>query len=254
MHAPTEYPVKATATSFRIIEALRELGGAGIADLSGHLGMPESTVHDHLRTLTELEYLVQREGEYHVGIRFLELGGFVRDQLKLHHVASSELKALAEETGEHANLLVEEHGMGIFLNKVVGENAVQLDTHVGMRVHLHTTASGKAILAHLPEERVESIIARHGLPAVTDQTVTDEAVLFDELAEIRERGYAIDDEERVEGMCCIATPLRDSTGYPMGGLSVSSPVSKFDETTFREEIPKKVLSTANVIEVNMAYA
>ncbi len=250
----TDHPVKAAATSFRIIESLRELDGAGVAELADYLGMPKSTVHDHLRTLTDIEYLVQRDGEYHVGVRFLELGGYVRNGMKLHRVAAPEVKKLAEETGEHANLVVEEHGMGIFLHKVKGKDAVQLDTHVGMRVHLHTTATGKAILAHLPEERVEAIIDAHGLPGVTERTITDRETLYDDLAEIRERGYAIDDQERVEGMRCVAAPLRGPDGDPLGALSVSGPMSRFDDDVFVEEIPKTVLSTANVIEVNMTYA
>ncbi|MCU4742555.1 IclR family transcriptional regulator [Natronoglomus mannanivorans] len=254
MSTETTYPVKAAATTFRIIETLHELDGAGVAELADYLDMPKSTVHDHLRTLTEIEYLVQRDGEYHVGVRFLELGGYVRNELKLHRVAAPEIKKLAEDTGEHANLVVEEHGMGIFLNKVKGKDAVQLDTHVGMRVHLHTTATGKAILAFLPEDRLDEIIEQHGLPAVTKNTITDRETLKEELAEIRERGYAIDDEERVEGMRCVAAPLRDSSGYPIGGLSVSGPMSRFNDDVFVEEIPNKVLSTANVIEVNMTYA
>ncbi|WP_207592449.1 IclR family transcriptional regulator [Halomontanus rarus] len=254
MSTENTYPVKAAATSFRIIETLHELDGAGVAELADHLNMPKSTVHDHLRTLTEIEYLVQRDGEYHVGVRFLELGGYVRNELKLHRVAAPEIKKLAEDTGEHSNLVVEEHGMGIFLNKVKGKDAVQLDTHVGMRVHLHTTATGKAILAFLPEERIDEIIEHHGLPAVTKNTITDRETLKEELAEIRDRGYAIDDEERVEGMRCVAAPLRDSTGHPIGGLSVSGPMSRFNDDVFVEEIPNKVLSTANVIEVNMTYA
>jgi DNA-binding IclR family transcriptional regulator len=249
-----EHTIGATARSFQIIEALQQLDGAGVAELARHLDMPNSTVHDYLQTLTELRYLVKEDDEYHIGARFLELGGYVRDRMKLYHVADPEIKKLAETTGEHANLMIEEHGHGIFLEKSKGKDAVQLDTYEGMRVHLHTTALGKAILANLPDERVEEIIEEHGLPGITPNTITDEAELRDELVTIRDRGYAIDDEERVEGMRCIAAPICDSAGYPLGATSISGPVSRLEGETFTEEIPKQVLSTANVIEVNMTYS
>ena len=249
-----KYPVQAAATTFRIIETLHRLDGAGVSELADELSMPKSTVHDHLQTLTETEYLVNRNGTYHIGARFLELGGFARSQMKLYQVASPEIKKLAEETGEHANLMIEEHGKGIFLNKAKGPDAVNLDTHIGKRVPLHTTAMGKAILSRLPESDVDEIIDRHGLPAVTEKTITDADELKDQLAEIRDRGYAIDDEERVLGMRCIAAPICDEEGDPLGAISVSGPTNRFDGDSFRDEIPQSVLSTANVIEVNMTYS
>lgn len=248
------YPVQAAATTFRIIETLHQLNGAGVSELADEVGMPKSTVHDHLRTLTEAEYLVNQNGTYHVGARFLELGGFARSQMKLYQVASPEIKKLAAETGEHANLMIEEHGMGIFLNKAKGSDAVTLDTHIGKRVHLHTTAMGKAILSGLPNVEVDRIIDRHGLPGVTEKTITDSDTLKAELLEIRERGYAIDDEERVLGMRCVAAPICDEDDRPLGAISVSGPTNRFDTEAFGDEIPQSVLSTANVIEVNMTYS
>ncbi|QRV17640.1 IclR family transcriptional regulator [Haloterrigena salifodinae] len=254
MSSKPRQPVQAAATTFRIIETLHELNGAGVSELADELEMPKSTVHDHLQTLNEAEYLVKRDGGYHVGARFLELGGFARSQMKLYQIATPEIEKLAEETGEHANLMIEEHGKGIFLNKAKGRDAVNLDTHIGKRVHLHTTALGKAILSKRSEAFVDEIIDRHGLPRVTEKTLTDADELKSQLAEIRERGYAIDDEERVAGMRCVAAPICDSDETPLGAISVSGPTNRFNDETFRTEIPKTVLSTANVIEVNMTYS
>ncbi|WP_226482808.1 IclR family transcriptional regulator [Natrinema amylolyticum] len=250
----SRYPVQAAATTFRIIETLHELNGAGVTELSAELGMANSTVHDHLRTLAEAEYLVNEGGTYHIGARFLELGGFARSQMKLYQIASPEIKKLAEETGEHANLMIEEHGKGIFLNKAKGPDAVNLDTHIGKRVHLHTTAMGKAILSRLSEADVDEIIDRHGLPGVTEKTITEVDELKRHLTKVRDQGYAIDDEERVAGMRCVAAPICDDNEEPMGAISVSGPTNRFDDEMFATEIPKTVLSTANVIEVNMTYS
>jgi len=247
-----DVPVKATRVSFDVVETLQELDGAGVTEVAEHLGLPRSTAHDHLRTLEELELVVNEDGTYRAGTRFLEFGGYVRRGMKVFEVAKPELKKLAEQTGEHTNLMVEEHGRGVFLYKTEGENAVKLDTYNGYRVPLQTTALGKAIMAHMPEERVRDILERHGMPAVTDRTVTDEDVLFEQLEEVRERGYAVDVEERVLGMRCIAAPILNDSEV-LGAISVSGPKNRMQGDRFEEEIPSQVLRTANVIEVNLTY-
>jgi IclR family acetate operon transcriptional repressor len=248
-----EIPVKSTRVTIDVVEALQELDGAGVSEVSKHLSVPKSTVHDHLRTLERLELVVNEDGRYKTGTRFLEFGGYARQQMKVFEVAKPEVETLAQQTGEHSNLMVEEHGRGIFLYKAEGEEAVQLDTYNGYRVHLQTTALGKAILAHMPEEKVHTIIDRHGLPKITEQTITDKDELLTELEAIREQGYAHDVEERVIGMHCVAAPLLGGDEV-LGAVSVSGPKSRMQGTRFEEEIPRQVLRTANVIEVNMTYS
>ncbi|MCU4925709.1 IclR family transcriptional regulator C-terminal domain-containing protein [Halobacteria archaeon AArc-dxtr1] len=102
--------------------------------------------------------------------------------------------------------------------------------------------------------RVEAILEHHGTPEVTESTVTSREQLYDELETIWQRGYAKDNGERVEGMRCIGAPILDSSGDILGALSVSGPMSRLEGESFEREIPKAVLSAANVIEVNMAHA
>lgn len=246
-------PIKSVETAFRIIEAIRTLDGAGPSEVSDHLGMPKSTVHDHLQTLNRTNFIVSDGQTYRIGTRFLDYGGYARKRMKIFQVAEAEIQKLALETGQHANLMIEDDGMGVFLYKAIGEHAVQLDTYEGMRVHLQTTSLGKAILAFLPEARVEWILDRHGFPAITQNTVTDEATLHKELETIRERGYASDDEERVRGMRCIGAPIIHDEGV-VGAVSVSGPTSFMQGDRFTDEIPQLVQGTANVIEVNLAYS
>lgn len=247
-------PIKAAKVSFDVIEALREREGAGVSELATALEMPTSTIHDHLRTLEQQGYLVKEDGEYRVGARFLELGEQARSRKKVYGIARPEVDSLAEETGEHANLLIEEHGLGVFLYKARGADAVNLDTHAGMRVLLQTTALGKTILAYRPREEVEAILDEHGLPEITPNTVTDRAALLDELETIRERGYALDDEERVQGMRCVAAPILSDDQEAIAAVSVSGPRSRMAGDRYTEEIPELVLRSANVIEVNMTYS
>lgn len=245
--------VRATETSFRILDALRALDGAGVTELASYLKLPKSTVHNHLQTLRRSEYVTKQGSEYGVGLRFLQLGEYARDRRGIATIGPPEIEKLAEETREMANLLVEEHGRGVFLYRAKGADAVHMDTHAGKRVHLHTTGFGKSILAHLPEERVEAIFDRHGLPRVTPNTITDRSRLKEELDEIRKQGYAYDDEERLEGLRCIAAPIVVD-GDVLGAVSVSGPKSRMTGEWYTEELPTLTMSAANVIEINSTYA
>ncbi|MFB6075495.1 MAG: IclR family transcriptional regulator [Haloarculaceae archaeon] len=248
-----EAPVGAVITTFEIINTLRELEGAGVSEVAEHLNKPTSTIHDHLRTLEHEEYLIRKEGEYYLGTRFLGIGEQARSRQDVYTVAQDEIDDLAQETGEHTNLMIEEHGRGVFLYKSRGPDAVQLDTHAGMRVPLQTTALGKSILANRPRAEVEEIIDRHGLPQVTEHTITDRDELFDELETVRERGYSQDDEERVKGMRCVATPITDERGRAIAAISVSGPRSRMRGDRFREDLPDLIKRSANVIEVNLNH-
>ncbi|NHN42927.1 IclR family transcriptional regulator [Halorubellus sp. JP-L1] len=249
-----DVPVKSLQTTFEIITVLREQDGAGISTLSDLTGLPVSTVHDHVRTLERLGYVVSREDEYCLGIRFLELGGYARSTRRVYDVSVTEVEKLAYDTGEHANLLVEENGFGHFLYQAKGDDAVRLETVTGERVHLHATALGKAILAHLPQDRVAEIIDRRGLPARTNTTITEREALFEELDVVREQGYATEDEEYVRGMRCVAAPIRDEDGEVLGAISSSGPVSRMQGQRFTEEIPDTVRRTTNIVEVNINHS
>ena len=247
-------PVQATKTSLEILEELRKRNGAGGRELAAQLSMPKSTVHDHLQTLTEMNYVVHEGEIYRPSMRFLELGGHSRKQLKIYRLARSEVQELAIETGDHANLMIEENGYGIFLFKSEGPKTVNLDTYAGMRVHLHTTALGKSMLAFMSDDRQKSILNKRGLPAVTENTIDNEQTLREEFPEIQQRNYAVDDEERVKGMRCIAAPILDSDDTVLGAVSISSPKSRMQGERFETRIPNKVKGAANVIEVYIEHS
>ena len=170
-------------------------------------------------------------------LEFLDYGEHVRNRQRLYEIAAPQVQELADEINEMANLLFEEHGIGVFLLKVNGDQAVNLDTHAGMRVYLHTTALGKSILAHLPDRRVDAVLDQHGLPQAAEKTVTDRAALATEFAEIRERSYAFDDEERLHGLRCVAISITPTDGDVLGAISVSGPTSRLGEKRFTEDIP-----------------
>ncbi|WP_227377649.1 IclR family transcriptional regulator [Haladaptatus halobius] len=246
-------PVKSTVTTFRIIESLKELDGARVTELAQHLDLPKSSVHNYLSTLEQEEYVIKQNGTYFVGLRFLDLGAQARSKLPIYEIAKPEVRSLAEESGELSNLLVEEHGKGVYLHRATGEDAVRVDADTGQRVHLHNTGLGKAILAHLPQGRVNAILDKHGMPSTTENTITDRETLFKELAEIREQGFVFDREERLNGLRCVAAPILNKDNQIVGAVSVSGPTSRMSTERFSEEIPDLLRNAVNVIELNIAY-
>lgn len=248
-----KHPVRTTEKTLMLVEELMERGPYGVTELADSLDMGKSAVHNHLTTLQEHGYVLQTGDRYQLGLKFLEVGGSTRKSMEFYQVAEPEVKSLADDTGELANLLVEEQGMGVYLMRSKGEDAVDLDTYAGLRTHLHTTALGKAILAHLPESHVEGIIEQHGLEQKTPQSIGSREQLFNALEGVRDRGYAIDDGERLEGLRCIAAPIKDSSDEVLGAISVSAPASRVSDDDLHGELPERVLSAANVIELNINY-
>jgi DNA-binding IclR family transcriptional regulator len=249
-----KHPVRTTSRTIEIVEGLKRLGGAGVTELADELGTTKSTVHNHLSTLEEHEYVINDGGTYSLGLRFLELGGYTRNDMKLFEMGKPEVDALAEETGELVNLAVEEHGKCVYLYRAKGSRSVHLDIHVGERMALHTTALGKAMLAHVSDRRLEEFLETTTLEAATDHSITDPDALREELATVRERGYAVDDEERVTGLRCVAAPILHEETAVVGAISVSAPTSRLKGERLAEEIPEAVNSAANVIELNVANA
>jgi len=246
--------VDAVQTSCDIVDALKELNGAGISELARYLDLSKGTVHSHISTLKQNEYVIKDGDEYRLSLRFLDLSEHVLARMNIQGVVKEGLRELAEDTGEIAQFAVEEHDRAVYVRKVRGEKAVQTASHIGTREYLHCISLGKVLLAHMPRSRVEQVIERHGLPKKTENTITDPDALFQELEVVREQGHAFDDEENIHGLRCVAAPALDGNGNIIGTVSVSGPASRLTGEKFRTELPEKVKRTSNIIEINLQYS
>lgn len=246
--------VKSLGTGFEIITALEKLGNAGVTDLARETGIAKSTVHDHLQTMVDHEYVLKRDTTYELSLQLLSHGGRKRDEMALYRVARPELRELADSTGELVNLVTEEYGRSVYLDLKRGDNAVSLDSYLGKREYLHSTAVGKTILAHRPEDFVDQVVERHGLPAVTQHTLTNREKLDERLETVHDRGYAIDQEEQLRGLCCVAAPITDENDYALGAISISGPKNRMQGERLETELVDRVTQVANVVEVNLAYS
>lgn len=247
---PEDRRINAAENTFAIIDYVRAHGGATLHELTDELGLAKSTVHTYLATMIEHGYL-KREGDvYRLSLQFLDLGEAVRRDIGAITVVREALQDVVEQTDGIAWFIVEETGQAVFVEKAMGENAVQPYGNVGKRTTLHDIAGGKAILAHLPEERVEEILDQRGLVERTDETIVDREELFDSLEAVRERGYATNDGENVQGWRAVASPIVHE-GDVLGSIAASGPAHRLRGERFTEEVPEIVMGATNEVQLEL---
>ncbi|UWG46365.1 DNA-binding transcriptional regulator, IclR family [Halanaeroarchaeum sp. HSR-CO] len=255
MDAPdSRRSVKTAAKTFEILETIRDNDGMRLSELASELDVAKSTLHRYLQTLVDLEYLVTNGHRYHIGLRFLDLGEHARNRVQGSHLISRKVSDLAVETDERAQFIVEEHGSAVYLYRETGSNAVQTDPGIGKRIDLHSTAAGKAIMAEWPDDAVERFCERGGLPARTEQTITDPEVLMDEVRKIREQGYSVNTQENIDGLRAMGVPVSGQEGDVIGAFSVSGPLNRMKGEWFETELPDLLRGIANEIELNLRYS
>lgn len=235
-----------------IIEALWQLDGAGVTELADHLDLSKSTMHAHLSTLAQNGFVVSEAGQYELGLRFVNFGEYVKRSQPLYAVALPIVEELAEETGERVFCMVEQHGLATALCVAAGSRSVQTNIRVGTHSYMHCSSSGKAILAHLPQQRVEEIIGQWGLKRFTNNTITDRDRLYEELREGRERGYFFNREEYRTGVTAIGVPILNGEEV-RGAISLSGPAMRLEGDWHERELPNRLLSAANAIEVDLSF-
>jgi len=240
-------------TSLEIVDAITELDGARVTELADDLNLPPSTVHGHLATLRKHSYLTKEGDEYHVGLQFLNRGGYVQTRKKGYELAEEKVDQIAEQTGERVQFVVEEQGRGYYIHTAVGDDAVQADARIGKRTWLHDSAAGKSILANLPEERVERILDRWGLPELTEHTIVDREEFYSELQVVSEQGHAFNREETHDGLHAAGVPVHTPSGEVLGAFSISGPRSRLKGDWFEHELPDLLKGKINELELNLSY-
>ena len=241
--------VSAVDRTIRIVETLRDLQPAGVTEVANAAGLAKSSVYNHLETLGNAGYVIKNDGEYELGLRFLPLGEAARQRLSVYRAARSEVEQLGREMGTNAYLSVEERGLATVIFRHL-ENEIDLGS-IGTTVPLTTSSMGKAILAQLPEGRIDEIVDRHGLPRMTESSIVDRDTLDEELERIRQQGFARDEGEHVKRLRGVGAAVLGPDGAVRGAVSVSGPEREFRGTFFEEELPDAVLDVTNVIELKL---
>ncbi|MCL9818141.1 IclR family transcriptional regulator [Natronocalculus amylovorans] len=253
MNDNTSNRVKSIETTIAIIEALQPKEGARVTEIATELDIAPSTVHRHLSTLHDHNFVKKSGDQYALGMRFLSIGGYLQHKKFEYRMAKTKIEDLAMETSERVQFVIEENGRRIYVHTAVGENAVETDSHIGKQGPLHCSAAGKAILANLPEPEREEILTGGGLEQITPQTITDPDMLRKELTEIRNTQIAFNKEESTPGLHAVGTAVTGKNDELIGGISVSGPAHRMMGDRFTKEIPKLLLGVANELELNIKY-
>jgi IclR family acetate operon transcriptional repressor len=208
-----------------LLEALAAAPGLTLSELAARTGEAPTTVYRALVTLqTRGMVEIEDPGQiWHIGASAFRVGSAFLRRTKVVERARQPMDALMRATGETANLGVESGDEVLFLSQVETHEAIRAFFPPGTKAPMHVSGIGKALLAWYPPTRIEGLIARQGLARFTPLTITSAAQLGADLARSRARGFAIDDQERAEGMRCVAAPIFNAHAEPVAGISVSGP-------------------------------
>ncbi|MEV0690109.1 IclR family transcriptional regulator [Streptomyces sp. NPDC050388] len=232
---PTSGGVQSLERAFDLLERMADAGGeVGLSELSASSGLPLPTIHRLMRTLVACGYVRQQPNRrYALGPRLIRLGE--SSSRLLGTWARPCLAHLVEETGETANMALLDGDEVVYVAQVPSKHSMRMFTEVGRRVLPHSTGVGKALLASFPPEDVRALLARTGMPAATDRTITTPEGFLAALDEVRRQGYAIDDNEQEIGVRCLAVPVPDSP--TAAAISISGPAGRVTESATERIVP-----------------
>jgi IclR family KDG regulon transcriptional repressor len=224
-----------TATSVtklcRVMEQLQERQPLGIVDLARRTELLPSDVHRILASLRLFGYVEQdpETKKYRLGLSLLRIGLTAFFGNHLCEEAHPILMRLSQKIDAATRIaLLDRRELKLFLvDHVKGPNNLSFGVHLGVPERLHSTALGKSVFANLNSDLAFSALKKNGLTRYTRHTVTDPSALAQEFENIRRLGYAVDREEDLEGICCLASPLRNSEGIVVGAISTTMPSSQF---------------------------
>lgn len=229
------YQVKSVVKAIQILRSFSATAGElSLTDLCARTGEHKAVVFRLVRTLQDAGFLQQDPGtkRYRIGAGAFEVGALYRDGLSLERIAQSPLKALASEHGHTAFLLVLDGWQGVVVAAVEGSNSMRSVARPGERRHLHCTASGKVLLAGMPDAEIQRFLDSGRLPRLASATVTDPARVWKEVRAVRQRGYASTRNESSEGISSVGAPVLDAAGRTVAAISVAYPTGAVSAESF----------------------
>jgi DNA-binding IclR family transcriptional regulator len=259
---PNSKPNNLVQTIERASSILDILGqnpqGISIRELSTKIKLPKGTTHRLLSSLSYFGYVRQdpKTRNYLLGLKLVELGQLLLSQLDLRKEAEPFLKDLAERTKETVHLVFLDRNEIVYIDKVETDqnpSGLKMASRVGLRNPAHSSAVGKVLLAHFPEEELKNFIKEKGLAKRTENSIVDPAQLKEHLKSVRAQGYAIDDEENEKGIRCVAAPIYNEVGKTVAAISISGPAFRITKKVIQESLKKEVMETALKISQRLGF-
>jgi IclR family transcriptional regulator, acetate operon repressor len=228
--------VQALDRGLALLEIIAQADGLSLTSLAQRAGIAASTAHRILATLKAAGFVQcdEARGGYLIGVKAFKIGSAFLRNRKLVDVGRGVMRDLMIASGETTNLGIENDGNVVFVSQLESHHAIRAFHRPGARGPLHASSLGKAILAWLPEAEVAQLLHRVGLPKLTDRTIVDPQILLADLVVTRKRGWAIDDEERADGLRCAGAPVFNEQAEVLGALSVSGPTIRMTDERLGE--------------------
>jgi len=247
--------VQSIDRALSILEVLSDYSeGLGVTEISEQVNLHKSTVYRLLTTLIYKGYVVQdaETNKYGITLKLFELGSKKVESMDLLSVSKEYTKKLMESVNEVVHLVVREGNEIVYIDKVEANNTIMMASTIGKRSPMYCTSVGKAILAHLPEKKVKEIWDNSKIVKYTDYTITDFEELKTELEDIRQKGYAVDNEENEIGVRCIGVPIFNRHGKVEAAISISGPAIRVTESKI-SNFSIKVMNTASLISRELGF-
>jgi len=238
----------------RTIEHLSQNShGLNLSELSRLMGSPSSTIHHILWTLLPYDYIYQdaETKKYSLGFKFLSISQGMIENLDIRKLASKHLYKLRQRCKRgNINLYILRNRRMVCIEKLEAPEGLSLSYYVGFTGDPHQSAAGKVLLSELPSEKIKAIYPNRKLPSSTRNTITDRDKLLKELAKVRNLGYAVDNEESIEGLRCVAAPIR-AGGKIIASLSINGLSFYMTMERINLEMKELVVRTAEEISKEM---
>ncbi|NOU65453.1 helix-turn-helix domain-containing protein [Paenibacillus sp. LMG 31461] len=248
------YTIQSIDKALDLIELLAEHGSLNLLELTDLLDQPKSSTYRIVLTLENRGFISRDDenGKYCLGYKQLMLTRGMLERNTLRSAALHEMKKLSEMYGDTINLGVLLEGEVLYVEILESTQPLRMTDTVGSKSPFHATAMGKAMAAFLPEEKVKELITLQGLPALTKNTIVSEAQFQLKLQQVREQGFALDDQEIVEGARCLAAPIFNMYGNVEGAVSMSGAMHRFADEVI-PEMAESIKAAANRISRKLGY-
>jgi len=250
----SRYRVPGLERGLHILEYLdRHPGGRSMGQIAQDLRLPKNSVFRITLTLIEAGYLARDPDSSRIALsrKLLSLGyGALGEASSLVEQSLGAMRQLRDSVRETVCLSVIVGDEGFVLEQVPGLYPFRCVVDPGMRQPLHASASCKAILAYVPQEELERILSRLTMPRLTPHTITQPAPLREDLEGVRQRGYALDRCEHIDGVVCLASPIRDRRAYPVASLTVTGPIGRLPESQY-PDLGRQVCECADRISTGL---
>lgn len=221
------YQIASLEKGMRVLELLSAQNELSVSAVAAQLGFNRAASHRFLATLRDLGYVEKNENHrYHLTFKILELGMKVANRFEIRTVARGYMQELSRAFNETVNLGIWKEQRVFHLDKIDSPEILRIDTPLGSWAPAYCTALGKAVLAYLPQDELETYLKTVRLVPHSSGTITSKKKLRQELIKVLQQGYAVDDEELSSGLRCVAAPVFDHTGHVRYSLSVSAPSSR----------------------------